>query len=257
MGHAALPLACRQFPRQSVRDPRGVSVTLSHYCPTAADLLAAAGQPIAIAFDAPAFPAYAEYVGLTADPALPPLLHPRLAMDWDSWWLFEDLAVTLISNAPSPLERLAQVVEDVREWKVGDLPLHEHVRAAFMRSHQTPTVPPAPSPGTVADRCADAIDAVPEQWRTQALDALSAGPAAPVEDVVMRRYLAAHAFANWTAYQGEGLRAWYRAVETAACLLVHTANPSRADLILRHLADADAFTAMCNMAERYSAPWKG
>ena len=39
LGHDALPLACRQFPRVSVTDPRGVSVTLSHYCPTAAALL--------------------------------------------------------------------------------------------------------------------------------------------------------------------------------------------------------------------------
>jgi Fe-S-cluster containining protein len=39
LGHEALPLACRQFPRVTVEDPRGVSVTLSHYCPTAAGLL--------------------------------------------------------------------------------------------------------------------------------------------------------------------------------------------------------------------------
>ncbi len=39
LGHDALPVACRQFPRVSVTDPRGVSVTLSHYCPTAAALL--------------------------------------------------------------------------------------------------------------------------------------------------------------------------------------------------------------------------
>jgi len=102
----------------------------------------------------------------------------------------------------------------------------------------------------VAQCCADAIAAVPEAWRAQALDALSPSPSAAVEDVVMRRYLAAHTFANWTAYQGEGLRAWYRAVETAACLLAHTADPGRADLILRHLADAGALTARWNRAER-------
>ena len=39
LGHGALPLACRQFPRITVQDPRGASVTLSHYCPTAAELL--------------------------------------------------------------------------------------------------------------------------------------------------------------------------------------------------------------------------
>ena len=35
LGHDALPLACRQFPRVTVHDPRGVSVALSAYCPTA------------------------------------------------------------------------------------------------------------------------------------------------------------------------------------------------------------------------------
>src|SRR5688572_20699690 len=67
IGHTALPLACRQFPRQSLRDPRGVSVTLSHYCPTANDLLLTATGPATIVENAPAFPAGAEYVGLTAD----------------------------------------------------------------------------------------------------------------------------------------------------------------------------------------------
>jgi hypothetical protein len=264
MGHAALPLACRQFPRQSVRDPRGVSVTLSHYCPTAAELLAASGEPMAIAVDAPGFPVAGEYVGLTADPALPPLLHARLAMDWESWWLFEELAIALISDMPDPLGRLALFVEDVREWKVGQRPLMDHIRGAFGRVRERATVPALPSPAVVADRCADAIGAVPEQWRPQALNATSAssasfrlrscqsyaGQAASVPEVVTRRYLAAHAFANWTAYQGEGLCAWYRSVETAACLLAHTADPGRADLILRHLADASALTARWNRAER-------
>src|SRR5205085_2886134 len=65
LGHDALPLACRQFPRVVVRDPRGVSVTLSHYCPTAAAMLNT-DAPIAIADNAPGFPAGAEYDGLDA-----------------------------------------------------------------------------------------------------------------------------------------------------------------------------------------------
>ncbi len=225
-------------------------MTLSHYCPTAAELSASPLEPITIAVNAPGFPDTGEYVGLTADPTLPPLLHARLVMDWDSWWLFEELAVALISDAPSPLARLALVVEDVREWRVGPRPLMEHIGDAFDRARDHTPVPAEPPSTVVAQRCADAIATVPEAWRPQALEALSTSTSPPVEDVVMRRYLAAHAFANWTAYQGEGLRAWHRAVETAACLLVHTADPGRADFILRHLADANAFTARCNQAER-------
>src|SRR6187399_1245491 len=73
LGHEALPLACRQFPRVSVRDPRGQSVTLSHYCPTAAAMLGRNGPATIV--DSPAgFPADAEYVGLDASAGLPPRL---------------------------------------------------------------------------------------------------------------------------------------------------------------------------------------
>ena len=39
LGETALPSACRHFPRVVTLTPLGVSVTLSHYCPTAAGLL--------------------------------------------------------------------------------------------------------------------------------------------------------------------------------------------------------------------------
>ena len=68
-------------------------------------------------------------------------------------------------------------------------------------------------------------------------------------DRAWRRFLAAHVFANWTAYLGEGLRAWYRAVDTAASVLAKTGDPGRTDLILRHLADSSALTARWNLAE--------
>ncbi len=70
-GHDALPLACRQFPRVTVLDPRGVSVTLSHYCPTAASLLDTR-EPVAVTTTARAFPADGEYVGLDVRDDLPP-----------------------------------------------------------------------------------------------------------------------------------------------------------------------------------------
>ena len=38
MGEEALPSACRHFPRVVTLSPLGVSVTLSHYCPTAAGM---------------------------------------------------------------------------------------------------------------------------------------------------------------------------------------------------------------------------
>jgi hypothetical protein len=54
---------------------------------------------------------------------------------------------------------------------------------------------------------------------------------------VVRSFLAAHAFANWTAHLGEGLRTWLRAIEAAFALLELGYGVRDADLLLRHLAD--------------------
>src|SRR5688572_7037569 len=51
-GSSLLPSMCRHFPRVVVNDPRGSSLTLSHFCPTAAGLLF---EPVPLAIvDAPA-----------------------------------------------------------------------------------------------------------------------------------------------------------------------------------------------------------
>jgi hypothetical protein len=255
MGHAALPLACRQFPRQSVRDPRGVSVTLSHYCPTASDLLVQYSGPTAILNDALAFPADAEYVGLTADDRLPPLLHPRLAMDWESWWLFEELSVSLLSEVSGPLTRLRLAVEHARRWTVGNGPLAAHLRESFDLARTAAVDEARLSESRIDERIRDVLTAVPDDWREVATDAIASrdagcGSSRAELEIVSRRYLAAHAFANWAAYQGEGLRTWFRSVETAAALLHRTADPGRADLLLRHLADSTALIDRWNEAER-------
>lgn len=256
MGHAALPLACRQFPRQSVTDPRGVSVTLSHYCPTANDLLAAPSSSITIVENAPGFPAGAEYVGLAADAALPPLLHPQLAMDWESWWLFEELSLALIGEAEDPLPRLGLAVEAARMWTVGNGTLREHVRGSFVHARRAVVSASPLGAELIAGLTADALAAVPDEWREAANSATSQRADVSPGDAVTRRFLAAHAFASWAAYQGEGLRTWFRAVETAACLLAITRDPGRTDLVLRHLADSGALVDRWNEAER-TPHWRG
>jgi hypothetical protein len=71
VGEAALPDACRHFPRIALRDARGTFVTLSHYCPTAARSLIE-DTPLAIVESPPAFPE-GDYEGLDAVAELPPL----------------------------------------------------------------------------------------------------------------------------------------------------------------------------------------
>ena len=116
-GHDALPLACRQFPRVSLTDPTGTSVTLSHFCPTALAMLSEHDGPITIVDDAPAFPATGEYVGLDARDTLPPLLRPGMLMDWDSWREWERLSIEMFNRDETPaavIGRLAIAVELAR-----------------------------------------------------------------------------------------------------------------------------------------------
>jgi Fe-S-cluster containining protein len=220
LGHDALPLACRQFPRVVVTDPRGVSVVLSHYCPTAASLLGA-GARVAIVDDAPAFPVGAEYIGLDARTSLPPLLRPEMLMDWESWWEFERLAVDVIGNARRPIGRvlmdLRAIVESIRTWSpaAGD-PLIDRIRASF-----------AAHPGATMDL--------------------------PPGEAVLRHFLAAHAFANWTAHLGQGLRTWLRSIEAAHDLIVAGRDVRQADLELRHLADPHELARTWSVVEQEPA----
>ena len=232
LGHAALPLACRQFPRVCVTDPRGVSVTLSHYCPTAAGLLARESnqgdKPILT--NAERFSPQAEYVGLDAAHALPPLLRPGILMDWESWWEIERLSVeALLSRGRDAGEALALVrgaVTALSGWSPGPARLIDRVRQAFEA--------PAPSSGPDAGALlADAEQSVPEALRDQ----FPWPTTHSVDDLITRRFLAAHAFANWAIHLGTGLESWLLSVETAYAFLQAGAGVRHADLVLRHLTD--------------------
>ena len=247
LGHAALPLACRQFPRVVVVDPRGVSITLSHYCPTAASMLDAGGA-IAIVTNARAFPADGEYVGLDVRDGLPPALRPDMLMDWDAWWRFEQLAVTLLTSHADPAEtlaRLAVAVEHVRDWSPADGPLETRVRAAFDAAG---TGPPPRHPSLPGVVCEDVLAAVPLEFRANAAAALGRGGPRPSRRA-HAAFLAAHAFASWTPHLGEGLRTWLHGIEAAHALVMSGVGVREVDLVLRHLADPHALTRMWGREE--------
>ena len=246
LGHEALPLACRQFPRVSLIDPRGVSVTLSHYCPTAAALLERAEAP-AIVTDAPAFPSGGEYVGLDVQDGLPPALRSDMLMDWDAWWLFEAEAVALIAAADDPARALAalrRVVEDVRTWRPADGRLNGRVSDAFGRAAPEAGAVPAFAHET---RLREVLDAVPGEMRADPSQFRLDAPRPPAH--VARNFLAAHAFANWTAHVGEGLRAWVRSIEAAFALVELGYGVRHADLLLRHLADPHRLARVWSQAD--------
>jgi hypothetical protein len=155
LGATALPSACRHFPRVVTLTPLGVSVTLSHYCPTAAGLLFAVPRSspfvtprspllviprspvtpgdeesagpatprdpeLRIVDDPPAFPAEWPWEGLDARDALPPLLRPGVLMDWPSLERWERFAVSALAEEgrtpEAALDLLSAAAEEARRW---------------------------------------------------------------------------------------------------------------------------------------------
>lgn len=217
-GHDALPVACQQFPRVSVLEPRGASITLSCFCPTALAMLDEGDGPIRIVADPAGSLAKAD--GLDARTSLPPALRPDVLMDWESWWEFERLAVEELNRDKTPREILArfgQVVENVRTWKPGDGELIERVQAAFADSMSLAHSAP-----------------------------VHRGTGAPAH----RRFLACHAFASWTAHLGSGLRTWLRSLETVVFLLEEGWTIREVDLWLRHYADPRRLCAAWSSTEK-------
>jgi Fe-S-cluster containining protein len=150
LGPDALPSACRDFPRVVTLTPLGVSITLSHYCPTAASMLLAPvtlsdssppgvgsealsstlsagerrGSAARILEDPPNFPPSWPYEGLDAREALPPLLRPGVLMDWPSLERWEEFAVSVLGDdrrtPETALEILAGAAEEARGWTPAD-----------------------------------------------------------------------------------------------------------------------------------------
>jgi hypothetical protein len=263
LGHDAIPSACRHFPRQCLIDARGVSVTLSHYCPTAASLLFAHAGGVEIVEGPP--PVIGHPEGLDARDALPPLLTPRVLMDVASYTAWEAHMIRVLAGSPddcrSPEDVLALLEEhaqSIATWRPGDVPLieaihslpsHGHREAGvdfsterrlfdLARSSLAPTHewPDAPDEGVVCWR-----RYVAPEWLRYA--------------VVVRRFLAAHAFASWMAYEGNGVRSIVNSIHLALAVLRQEAvrvcrdenalidsqhlkqSIQRTDLLLVHLAD--------------------
>lgn len=281
LGPDHLAAACRDFPRVVTLSPLGVSITLSHYCPTAADLLFREDVPLAIRDDAPAFPASWPYEGLDAREALPPLLRPGVLMDWESHARWEGWAVSVLAGAGRTAEEgvatLSRAAEEARGWTPA--------AGAFAPFFQSTLV--APHPGEAAwPSFADCLRA----WRDAAAaipapglapsapealaeaDARWVRPAWPGLAPPVRRYLAARAFASWCALQGQGLRTTVHAVRSALLVLrveaarvcAHaggTLDAERlreairaADLLLVHLTSPDGLARRWSAVERLSAP---
>jgi hypothetical protein len=262
LGEEALAATCRHFPRLAVHDSRGTFVALSHFCPTAAAMLFRDDVPVAIVDEPPSFPP-ADYEGLeiTGDD-LPPLLHPHMLMDLDAYSAWEQHMVGRcadVTRVPeSVLATLARDAALLARWKPGGVSLTEVIAA--MPAEFVDATPAADLQASL-QFFDEAMTAVPEDFRPDPdEDGLNR---AFVEDVrpewssfcaPLNRYIAAKAFATWTAYQGRGIATIVRGIEAAVALVrVEAARQCRdagrrldaallleafrrADFILNHLA---------------------
>jgi len=274
LGHEALPATCRHFPRLAVHDRRGTFVSLSHYCPTAAGLLFRDDVSLTIVSAPPAFPP-ADYEGLSVSADdLPPLLRPGVVMDLEAYSRWEVHMVRRCAGAVAPESALATLERDaarVRGWTPGGPAMADLVAAL------PPGFVEAVAPSTLAASLADyeqTMAAVPDDLRPspdeelleEAFSRLMA-PAWAAWSAPLRRYLAAKAFASWTAYQGRGLFSIVRGLQVALALVrVEAARACRdadrpldrdllltafrqADFILNHLAVGEDLALEWSKAE--------
>ena len=190
VGEEVLPMACRNFPRITLHDRRGMFVTLSHFCPTAAALLYDDGE-IAIVEAPSGLSLNGAAEGLDATAVLPPLLRPGMLTDVEGYAAWEGAAVATFndrgSGARDALAVIAAATDIVCAWQPGGDSLATRVSEAFEGARNS----------------VDRQRSVPS----------------PLERGV-KGFLAAHLFANWSAYQGDGLAAVVRAVDNAHVTVV-------------------------------------
>jgi Fe-S-cluster containining protein len=280
LGHGWLPLACRQFPRVALLTPYGVSVTLSHYCPTAAALLFRDDRGLGVVANPPAFPAGGEYVGLDARETLP-LLRPGVFLDWDAHRVWEEHAVATLGREDlTPEQALARLGRDADaacRWtpERGSLAAFlEHLAAAEEDGAAVQEMPFADALAAwrLAASCVPAGASFPAPVSELALTAADHVLAAwPAHGRTVRRYLAAKAFASWCGVQGEGLHTAVAFLQTALGVLrVEAARACQgaghaldvpalrqalraADLLLVHLAEPEALARRLALPRRQAA----
>jgi len=275
LGQGGLPSACRQFPRVCVLEPRGVQISLSHYCPTAARMLFREDADLSLVRDAPSFPPGWGYDGLLAAGALPPPLAPGVLLDPEGLSTWEEHGLRTLAREGSSPERCVAVLQaaaaESRRWRPGGTALGDAIRGAF-RAAESREAPPRTFEARLRGR-RDVADCAPAAWRDE-----SASPGAEAfrrlvgsdwagHGRAVRRYLAARFFASWTLQLGAGLAT--HAASVGAALDVLAVEAARAcgsagreldraslfeafrqsDHLLVHLASPERLAARLSRAE--------
>ncbi|HEX6163340.1 MAG TPA: YkgJ family cysteine cluster protein [Vicinamibacterales bacterium] len=220
--HDVKPASCAHFPFVCLFDQRGVHVTLSHYCPTAASMLFEHSGPIEIVEGPSPLPQIELLEGLDASEALPPLM-PGAAGRLMSFDQLDTWQHDVVARAR------------VGELQADDVDAFNRARAAVPAPLSWPGAP-------------DQLEAI---WYSQV------APAWPHFEDVLTRYGAAKAFASWSLYLGDGVAAAESAAQMShAVLRIECARQCRtfgrpldrellsnaiqqADLLLLHYGDPE------------------
>ncbi|HEY3381035.1 MAG TPA: hypothetical protein VGK32_04660 [Vicinamibacterales bacterium] len=264
LGHGSLPASCQHFPRVCLLEPDVVWVTLSHYCPTAVDLLFRTDVELSVV-EAPSTlnGNEIEVEGLDARETFPPLVRPGLLADREIYHAWERFFIEALGEDATPeraLARVSQVTERLRRWQPGPTALPEALDSAIADvgdpiADQPAASPPARPPSqAVINSYRLVCSAIPdktmgdgpsfdlEKALTENVD-----PSWPAFSRAIANYVASKAFANWSAYQGHGLRTVVRSVEVALDVLrleaarqcASAGRPLDADLLRNAFRAAD------------------
>ena len=216
-GANALPSSCRHFPRVFLHDARGMFVSLSHFCPTAASLLLEDG-PLGIVYAESPLMLDGTIEAFDAVGALPPLLRPGLLMDLEGYDAWERTAVAAFARADlSPDEAVALIgsaTEALRGWKVGGRPLASRVSESFRDAGGRPSA----IDDHGRDRLRLALLRTPVSANETVWEQL-VKPAWEAFDPAVKRYLAAKLYGNRIAYEATGLRSIVEWLRMALALL--------------------------------------
>jgi hypothetical protein len=271
LGVEALALTCQHFPRVAVRDRRGTFVNLSHFCPTAAATLFRTDVPLAIVSSPPAFPP-ADYDGLSVeDDDYPPLLRPRMLMDYDAYTAWEAHMVARCLDLPMRPERVVATLERdarlVSAWQPGTQSLRDTVLGLPQDVVEAPSSRTLDESWLFARQC---LQAVPPELQGEpdheGVDDAFVRCVAPYWEgahAPVNRYIASKAFASWTAYQGRGVRTIVHGIAAAVGLVRIEAarqcrdadRPLDDDLLLEAFRAADFVLNHQAIGEDLAANW--